>query len=331
VADDGSPATSNDNDLNVFSLFEGVSLTARANLLFDCDERTLQPGEVLIEHGADNSALYLVMNGRFGVYLDKVHDDPLAFIERGETVGELSIIAGSEASGEVVAEVVSTVLVIGEDAFWALTNESHPFAVKMLVTLAERLRANNATVSRNVRKRRMFERAAMFDGLTGIHNRRWLDESLHRMVERHRHGGGALCVALLDIDHFKGFNDRYGHEAGDYVLTEVAGTLTENLRPTDLAARFGGEEFVIIFPDTKQVDALMVAERVREAVQARPLVAPGNRELPNVTISIGVAELEAEQTVPSLMKVADSAMYRAKHGGRNQVMPGSLSDLETTD
>ncbi len=313
----------------MFSLLEGVSLTARANLLFDSVERTLDAGEVLIEHGSANDALFLVMEGRFGVYLDKVHDDPLAFIERGETIGELSIIAGSEASGEVVAETASTVLEIGESAFWSLTNESHAFAVKMLVTLAERLRANNATVSNNVRKRRMYERAAMFDGLTGIHNRRWLDESLHRMVERHRDGEGVLCLALIDIDHFKSFNDRYGHEAGDYVLTEVASTLTENLRPTDLAARFGGEEFVVIFPDTGQDAAVRVAERIRLAVESRDLVAPGNRALPRVTISTGVAQLESAQKVADLLKVADLAMYRAKHAGRNQVVTGTSSDLDT--
>src|SRR5690606_30704098 len=137
---------------------------------------------------------------------------------------------GSMASASVVAATDVVVLKVSEEAFWRLTNNSHAFAVKLLVKLAERLRANNSTVSRNVQKRRMYERAAMFDGLTGIHNRRWLDDTLHRLAERHHRSGAALSVSLIDIDHFKQFNDVHGHDAGDFVLTRVAQILAENLR-----------------------------------------------------------------------------------------------------
>jgi diguanylate cyclase (GGDEF)-like protein len=176
----------------------------------------------------------------------------------------------------------------------------------------------------------MYERAAMFDGLTGIHNRRWLDETLHRLELRYRKSPGqTLCVSLIDIDHFKQFNDTYGHDAGDHVLTVVASSLAENLRPTDLVARFGGEEFVIIFPDTKLADAHIAADRVRLAVAAKTLTMPNGSDLPNVTISMGVAQLEEGQTVTELLKIADSAMYRAKHAGRNRAFTGTREDLKT--
>ena len=188
--------------------------------------------------------------------------------------------------------------------------------------LTGRLRANNATVSQSVLLRRRYERAAMFDGLTGIHNRRWLDETLHRLVRRVERGDASLSIALIDIDHFKGINDTYGHEAGDHVLTTVAQVLARNLRPTDLVARFGGEEFVILFPDTDLEHALIAGERVRLAVASEALNS-GERRLPGVTISMGIAQLQPGQSVPELLKGADRAMYAAKDGGRNRVVAAS--------
>lgn len=309
-------------------MLQQVSLTARAELLFGAVERRLEAGEVLLRGGEPNDTMYLLTEGQLEVHLTSIDDDPIAFIAVGETVGELSLLDGSVASASVVASTESTVLAVTEDQFWELVNGSHAFAVELLVKLAERLRANNSTVSRNVLRRRMYERAAMFDGLTGIHNRRWLDDTLHRMVARHREHGGVLCVALIDIDHFKQFNDTFGHDAGDFVLTGVATTLAANLRPTDLVARFGGEEFVIIFPETALTAAASVADRLRTAVATRDFAMPGDRALPRVTISIGVAQLEPDQTVPSLLKVADTAMYRAKRSGRNRVLAASASDLD---
>ena len=314
--------------LEGFAMLEGVGLTARRELLACGTERRLAPGEALIRQGARNDCMYLVLEGELGVLLDQLDGDPVALIGKGETVGELSVLDGSEASAHVVARTDCRLLAIREDGFWHLTNASHAFAVNLLLKLAARLRANNATVSRNVIKRRQYERAAMFDGLTGIHNRRWLDETLHRMVRRHERNRGSLAVSLIDIDHFKSFNDRYGHAAGDHVLTVVAATLASNLRPTDLVARFGGEEFVIIFPDTDLELAARAADRVREAIAGEVLAMPDGTALPRVTISMGVAQLATGQTVPDLLKTADLAMYRAKQAGRNRVVVADASDAE---
>ena len=312
--------------LDDFAMLEGVGLTARRELIASAQQRKLEPGDVLIRQGQRNDRMYLVLVGELGVHLDSIDADPVAVIGAGETVGELSVLDGSEASAFVVAQTTARLLEIGEDDFWQLTNVSHAFALNLLVKLASRLRANNATVSQNVQKRRQYERAAMFDGLTGIHNRRWLDETLHRMVRRQEGGGGKLSVSLIDIDHFKSFNDTYGHAAGDHVLTVVANALAANLRPTDLVARFGGEEFVIIFPDTSLDQARIAAERVRAAVATEDLTMPDGTELPHVTISMGVSQFELGQSVPDFLKVADLAMYRAKQAGRNRVMVGHPSD-----
>jgi diguanylate cyclase (GGDEF)-like protein len=309
--------------LGEFSLLQGVSLTAREDLLEAGQLRSLAIGAALIGQGDANETMYLLLEGELAVYLDNVEGTPIAVVDAGEVVGELSLLDGSVASAHVVAHSPCRVLAVDERAFWDLTNDSHAFAVQLLVKLAGRLRANNAAVSESVEKRRMYERAAMFDGLTGIHNRRWLDETLHRLVDRSRRSKKDLSVSLVDIDHFKSFNDTYGHDAGDHVLTAVAATLTRNVRPTDLVARFGGEEFVIIFPETTLELASVAAERVREAIAATKLTTRDGSELPSVTISMGVSHLEPDQDVPGLLKVADLALYRAKHAGRNRVDAGS--------
>jgi diguanylate cyclase (GGDEF)-like protein len=314
--------------LGAVQSLEGVGLAARQELLASARHRRLAGGEVLIEQGARNACMFIVLSGELGVHIDHVESEQVAVIASGETVGELSVLDGSGASAWVVARESCELLEIHEDDFWRLTNASHAFAVNMLVKLAGRLRANNRAVSQSVQKRRLYERAAMFDGLTGIHNRRWLDETLHRLVGRQRSGSGPLSVSLIDVDHFKSVNDRFGHGAGDHVLTVVASTVAANLRPTDLVARFGGEEFVILFPDTPAGDACGIAERVRAAIAAKDIVMPDGKGLPRVTISMGVAQLGPDMTVPDLLKTVDHAMYRAKRGGRDRVQLASDDELD---
>ena len=323
------------DELEHFAMLEGVALGARRELLLSAKRQTLKAGEPLIVQGRVSGAMYFVLEGELAVALNDPGAEPIAIIGRGETVGELGVLDGSVASAHVIARTDARLLGLDEEAFWALTHSSHAFAIHLLVKLAERLRANNATVSTNIEKRRLYERAAMFDGLTGIHNRRWLDDTLHRLVERHSTAmrghadgkpvsndeNGKLAVALIDIDHFKSFNDGHGHDAGDAVLSAVAARLAANLRPTDLVARMGGEEFVILFPNTGITDAAVACERVRLAVAATEVAKPtGGGNLPPVTISLGVAELQDGQNPADILKAADAAMYRAKKSGRNRVV-----------
>lgn len=306
--------------LEHIAMLEGVSAAQRQQVLAAGQRRTLAAGEVLIRQGTAGEAIHFVVRGELGVTLGEATAEPIAVLGAGETVGELAVITGEVASAFVVARAPTELVSLDEEAFWELVQTSHPFSVNLIVKLAERLRRNNATVSTNIEKRRLYERAAMFDGLTGIHNRRWLDETLHRLVERHERDGAALCVALIDIDHFKKFNDGHGHDVGDVVLSTVAATLAKNLRPTDLVARFGGEEFVILFPNTVLAEAHAAGDRVREVVAETVPKLPDGREVPRVTISMGVAAMLRGEQPGALLKAADAAMYEAKHGGRNRVV-----------
>ena len=162
---------------------------------------------------------------------------------------------------------------------------------------------------------------AVTDTLTGLHNRRYMTTQVGALVQRAAMGGEPVSALLVDIDHFKRINDTFGHDVGDEVLKEFAVRLATNVRGIDLACRYGGEEFVVIMPDTRLRDALRIAERLRLHVSGTPFRAPGLAEPLSVTISIGVACTEGEGDTPdALLKRADEAVYEAKAHGRNQVV-----------
>jgi two-component system, cell cycle response regulator len=157
------------------------------------------------------------------------------------------------------------------------------------------------------------------DPLTGLYNRRYLMEFLEIEVTRAERTIENLSLLMLDIDHFKKVNDIYGHQSGDAVLKAVADVAKGNLRNYDIAARYGGEEFVVVLPNTPLSEASLVAERLRESVQALSFPAPLDGL--TTTVSIGVATFPSTQvdSIETLLEKADDALYRAKHAGRNKV------------
>jgi two-component system, cell cycle response regulator len=162
---------------------------------------------------------------------------------------------------------------------------------------------------------------AVTDQLTGLHNRRYMVGQLDALVTRAVKGGAPVSALMLDIDHFKKINDSFGHDIGDEVLREFAVRLASNVRAIDLPCRYGGEEFVVIMPDTVLADAERIADRIRRHVGGSPFRVDGGRELLTVTISVGVASTLGETDNPdALLKRADAGLYEAKSGGRNQVI-----------
>lgn len=157
---------------------------------------------------------------------------------------------------------------------------------------------------------------SLTDPLTGLGNRRSLEQSLVLEIGRVERVGGTLCVAMADIDHFKRVNDVHGHDIGDKVLASFGELLRQQTRPTDIATRFGGEEFLVLMPHTSLKQALLVAERIRATLAAQriePLPAA-------ITASLGVAQLAAGESGDALLRRADKALYEAKASGRNRVV-----------
>lgn len=161
---------------------------------------------------------------------------------------------------------------------------------------------------------------ALTDGLTGLYNRHYLNTHVTNMVQESIRNKKPLALMIMDMDHFKQVNDTYGHDAGDMVLKQLAGIIVNIVRSTDLAARFGGEEFVILMPETDTQAAMITANRVREQVEATPFKINADGQTISKTISIGVATLHMQgDTGEELLKRADTMLYEAKNGGRNQV------------
>ncbi len=183
-----------------------------------------------------------------------------------------------------------------------------------------------------VRKRRYTERLrdnvqisiemAITDALTGLFNRRYMENHLGTLVEQASARGKPLALLALDIDHFKSINDTHGHDAGDDVLRDFALRIKRSIRGIDLACRCGGEEFIIVMPETDMAVAASVAERLRRRIATEPFaISEGTHTIP-VTLSIGIATLrERDDTPAGLLKRADQALYRAKRDGRNRVVP----------
>jgi diguanylate cyclase (GGDEF)-like protein/PAS domain S-box-containing protein len=195
--------------------------------------------------------------------------------------------------------------------------------------------ADEAVVTmRDISERKTLEEKlsalALTDGLTKLANRRAFDEALDREWKRTLREGSQISLLLLDLDHFKELNDRYGHQVGDDCLRAVAATVLTAVRTTDIAARYGGEEIAIILPSTDTAGAVAVAEKVRSAVEALQITHEGNPEGSGwVTVSLGVATALSRQggtmRMPeSLLLAADNALYKAKREGRNRVATALL-------
>ena len=160
---------------------------------------------------------------------------------------------------------------------------------------------------------------AIRDPLTKLHNRHYLEETLDRELSRAIRERYPVTFMLLDIDRFKHVNDTYGHAAGDFVLREVADHLSEFTRTGDIVCRYGGEEFLVVFPNTKEQDAFFIADRLRASIQESPIYA--DRNMIAITISAGISEFPTHGQYEALvLEAADKALYHAKHNGRNQVV-----------
>ena len=249
--------------------------------------------------------------------LDKVISQTMGIIDMGrnsatELAGEVSEVAsslGSAASGAAnISGAVSRLAAAARDAI-------------ARAQVAEQELAANRDETRKIRER--FEaasRAALTDGLTNIANRKHFDQKIRQLAAQAMETGDPLAIAMIDIDHFKKFNDTHGHQLGDSVIKLVARKLATECRPTDFPARYGGEEFALAMPKTREDAAFSVADRVRQSLAGKTLKKRGTGEpIGAVTISSGVSVYEFGEPIDRFIERADKALYQAKQAGRNCV------------
>ena len=301
-------------------LFADVEPTLIDAVLGQCRIRDLQPQDILLSPEDINHFIYVVLSGRFEVHIGEADQAPLASISAGECVGEMSVLDSQKPSARVIAVVPSRVIELHQNMIWQFVDATEGMARNLLYILSSRLRVNTEALFESLRRQLQFERYADLDGLTGLHNRRWLDRTLEQFLATADHPDTpSMTIILLDVDHFKHFNDQHGHPAGDVALRQVAETIAQSLRPDDNAARYGGEEFAVLLADADRQLGVQIAERLCTAVRETELRDDDDKTLPSVTISLGVAQYQHGQSVVQWLEAADSALYRAKETGRDRV------------
>jgi len=187
-------------------------------------------------------------------------------------------------------------------------------------TLELQLQSSSSEVAVLRERLETVRRESLTDTLTGIPNRKAFDNELNTSMERALKSGEPLSLLMCDIDHFKVFNDTWGHQTGDQVLRLVANCLSEAVKGQDTAARFGGEEFAVLLPHTALEAARKLAEQIRTKVESKQLVKKSTGDiLGAITISIGVAQYQQKETAVDFIRRADACLYAAKHAGRNRV------------
>ena len=261
---------------------------------------------------ADDHVDIIETGGRLQAVIDQVSrylDDHTGEIGNfGQQLDNISTAIGGSQPHEKVRALVAD-----------LVRETQSMA-KRNYTLESRLGRIAGEVTELRENLQQVQREALTDALTGIPNRKFFDARLVEAVRELQTENEPLSLLLSDIDHFKRFNDSFGHQIGDQVLKLVARTLSDSVKGRDTPARFGGEEFAIILPRTNLKQAAIVADQIRNAVMRRRFVGKDTRDdYGGVTLSFGVAEYRTGEDLAELIRRADTALYHAKREGRNRV------------
>lgn len=196
--------------------------------------------------------------------------------------------------------------------------------------LLESYLSGAASALSNLRLLDRMKQQANIDMLTGLYNRRFLEDYARKLFAIARRREQPVGLIMMDLDHFKSFNDLYGHEVGDRILRHFAKTVTTSMRETNLAARYGGEEFVVLLPDTDAKSCALVAERIRKAVMTMVVPSKTEKPLPQLTVSMGIALFPANgQSLEEVIQSSDKALYESKHNGRNCVTVATQHETAT--
>lgn len=280
-------------------------------------------GQIVLDANSSGARLFIVLKGALGVTRiteeSNQLENTITQYLPGECVGEISVLDEEIHSATISAMTDSELLLIEAETLWRLIDESNGVARNLLQLLSFRIRAANAQIRNRQKVGEFYRQLSMVDGLTGLHNRAWLNAQLPGMIQHAHATGAALSIIMVDLDHFKRFNDEHGHLLGDDALQTAAKVLNAGLRPSDFAARYGGEEMMVILPGTALSSAAGVAQRLCNRLAKTKVFIDRQKPLPHITGSFGVATLSIGQDINDFISTADAALYRAKANGRNQI------------
>ena len=277
-------------------------------------EESLEPGRFLWREGDRGEEVVLLLEGILDVVLEPSSGEAVVLrsLEPGAIVGEFACLDGRERSAAVRAVTLCRVLRIPAAGFRDLVSRRHDIVLELFWQQVDRVRSLTGRVTQT-------HRAAITDSLTGLYNFGFFRDRLALETDRARATGDPLSLAVFDIDLFKSFNDRFGHNAGNEALAKVAGAIRAGSRRGDVVARYGGEEFVVLLYGAHRPEAAAFADQIRIRIEEMPLEHEGQPA--RVTVSGGVATLpEDAGDAASLFEAADANLYQAKQTGRNRIV-----------
>ncbi|MCX7981486.1 MAG: diguanylate cyclase [Syntrophales bacterium] len=287
--------------LGRINLFRQVDFSPIFGIFDLCSTVKIKAGELLLRAGEKNNSVYILLSGRLSVHFPFAgKEEAVFFVEPGESVGEMSVLDQEPVSADVFAIEDSVLLKMDEDIVWSLVHSSHAFACNLLTLLTSRLRRTNFRIT---------GRVIDVDVLTGLRRREWFQEILARYVRRAVEDGAPTSIILIEVDELDDFIKRNGRHLGERVLYVIASTLKNNLRPSELVARWGESGFAVLLPLTGKEKARTVAVRLHEVL---------NRALswvPTITISMGLAEERENPSPLVLVAEGEDALKRAKQMG----------------
>ncbi len=316
------------NTVEIFSLLGPEEIKSIAGLF---RSHEIDRGEVLFREGDEGNELFIVMSGAVASFirLPDGGERQIAQFQAGNFFGEMSIFENAPRSATCSSLEKSVLLGLHEKDFYSMIEQYPDIATKimyrMLNITAQRLRDTGEFLSDMVHWGEAARRRAITDELTGAYNRRFLDDALVSQIDLAENSGKPLSLVMVDLDYFREINENYGHEAGDRCILEVVRVFNRHLRESDILARFGGDEFTVLMPDTPWSNAVEITELVRKSLEKQDILGQYQGPVKKLTMSAGVASFQVHaDDVKKLKEMADQALYRAKEEGRNRVVcPGS--------
>lgn len=306
-------------ELSTTELFRNVPEATIHLALAHAAPVTLEAGAVLLSPERENHHIYLLLSGTLGVHFGAPDSPEIRELRRGVSVGEMSVIDGTPPSAYVIAKERCRLFPVHRDLLQQLIDDTSPVAGNLLRLMTTWMKANTQRIVQDRLLIWELTDHANVDALTRLYNRRWLDNAFERLLAQATQGEHPLGVLLVDVDHFKRYNDNCGHLSGDRALIAMGEVLKTSVRPYDFAVRYGGEEFLVILPNTDLDAAIFAAERIRLTAEKKTIKTPEGAALPGITVSIGIATNAPGSTPSNLIAAADAQLYRAKNGGRNCV------------
>jgi diguanylate cyclase (GGDEF)-like protein len=286
----------------------------------------VRAGAIFCKEGGEGHELYILKTGKIAgtIRLPDGKQKEIVIFNPGDFFGEMSIFENAPRSATCYAKEKGALFKLQKNKFFKVIESNPAIAIKvmykMLNITTQRLRKTGSLVSDMVRWGDEASRRAITDELTGAYNRRFLDNSLDDYVEAARTSGKCLCLIMADLDYFRQINEAYGHEMGDRAILEAVKVYKKHLRSKDILARYGGDEFTVILPETTREEAQNIAEKIRLDIEKLDFLHSMSGPITSFSVSQGIACYPDTAEDEKTLKVkADKALYIAKESGRNRV------------